>query len=127
MRNGFRNMFRINKQPSSKPLGVSIPVRGTCGSAGTAFQHQVNPIFRPSLTLHKALLAIAVACCTKPMRWFGAAFIWLQHISRESRVDLFKFVALFFCAPCFETSNFFFKCAYFLSLRRLRLFGVDGL
>ena len=61
------------------------------------------------------------------MRWFGAAFVWLQHISHRTRPDVLKLIVLLLGIPVFEASHFCFKRAYSISLRRIRLAGLDGL
>ena len=73
----------------------------------------------------KRFLGVAVAICTKPMRWFAAAHCWLQHVSDRSFIYVFKLIILALSALCFELSNFFFKCAYLINLRRMRLAGID--
>jgi len=55
------------------------------------------------------------------MRRFGALCIWSQGISQSSASGRRQLVALFLSFPCFEISHFFFKFAYALQERRLRL------
>src|SRR5882672_5650093 len=70
--------------------------------------------------LEKALLAVLIAIWTKPMRWFGAASIWLQHVGhRPSKTHGLQFIALLLSIPCFEASNFCFKRVYLINLRRM--------
>src|SRR4051794_15885169 len=74
--------------------------------------------------VEKRSLAVRVAVWTKPMRWFGAALVWLQHVSHGPVPGWLKFVILLLSIPCFKISHFCFKRAYALSLRRVSLAGA---
>jgi len=63
----------------------------------------------------------------EPMRWFGAACLWLQHVSHRTHIIWLQFIVLFLSVPCFEISHFCFKRAYAISLRRIRLAGLDSI
>src|SRR5258708_5567756 len=71
-----------------------------------------------------------VAIWTYAMLRFGAALRYFQAISqniRESRLPkLLQFVPLLFSIPCFVASNFCFKRAYSINLRRMRKLGLDS-
>ncbi len=71
--------------------------------------------------LQRFYLSILVAICAGPMRRFGAASIWLQHIRECPVPDIFTLIAGLLSIPCFEVSHFFFKIAYMLNQRRLML------
>jgi hypothetical protein len=101
-------------------------VAGGRRTTGNAFGYP-PPSDMHTRRVQKRLLALYEACWTKPMRWFGAAFVWLQHISYGPFPNWFKFIILLFSIPCFELSHFCFKRAYAISLRRIRLAGLDGL
>jgi hypothetical protein len=58
--------------------------------------------------------------CAYPMRRFGAASIWLQHVGERSRPQIFQLVFLLLSIPCFKISHFFFKLAYALNQIQLR-------
>src|ERR1700679_60317 len=55
--------------------------------------------------LEKRWLAFVIAACAKPMNWFGALCLWLQHKSRSPRVSLFHLIALLLSFPCFQISH----------------------
>jgi hypothetical protein len=61
------------------------------------------------------------------MRRLGTAFIWLEHVRHRTRSDVLEFVILLLGIPVFEASHFCFKRAYAISLRRIRLAGLDRL
>jgi hypothetical protein len=82
---------------------------------------------RFSHRLEKRLLSFCEACWAKPMRWFGAACLRLQHIGHSSESDWLQFIILLLSIPCFQASHFCFERAYFIGLRRLSLAGSDGL
>jgi hypothetical protein len=65
-----------------------------------------------------ALVAIETICA-HPMRWFGVASVWFQHVSQRALPDSLKFITLLLSFPCFEVSHFFFKLAYAMQQRRL--------
>src|SRR5947209_4973919 len=67
------------------------------------------------------LMIMLVAICTYPMRWFGAAHSWLQHISERTPSQVLKLIILLFTFPCFKASHFFFKLAHALQTHRLRI------
>jgi hypothetical protein len=66
-------------------------------------------------------LPMLVAFCTNEMRRFGRAHARLQFIEKNARWQFLQFVALLCTFPCFKASHFFFKLAYALNQRRLRL------
>ena len=82
---------------------------------------------RPCRVLNDLYPAIAIAMCTYPMGWFGRASRWFQHVSERSPTEVLKFIALLLSVPCFKASHFFFKGAYLLQQRRIRLLGGDDL
>lgn len=65
-------------------------------------------------------LAVAVAICTKLMRWFGRLHAFFQRIGeRAGFSDWGQLISFLLCVPCFQASNFFFKIAYALNQRKL--------
>lgn len=95
-------------------------------SASYALVNPAAPYIRAGW-VEKRFLALRVAIWTKPMRWFGTAFIWLQHVSRGPFPDWLKLIILLFSAPIFQASHFCFQRAYSIQLRRIRLAGLNGL
>jgi hypothetical protein len=77
------------------------------------------PAAVPLRSLKDKFLALLIAGCTYPMRWFGAACVRFQHIGKGPGCNLFELVPLLLSFPCFKASNFFFKIAYRLNQRRL--------
>ena len=71
--------------------------------------------------LEKRFFIVLIAICAKHMKWFASFHAWLHGISKNARTDFGKLVALLFCIPCFQASHFFFKAAYALQQRRLRM------
>ena len=61
------------------------------------------------------------------MRWFGRLCIRLQNIGKGAESNPLKLVPLLLSFPCFEASHFFFKLAYTLQERQLRLASGEGL
>ena len=56
------------------------------------------------------------------MRWFGRVHAFFLRISEHALTpDAGKLVILLLSIPCFKASHFFFKLAYTLQQRRLRL------
>ena len=112
------------------PIELANPVRelirGDLSVTGRAYVDEISST-SAAAWLEKRLLAVRVALWAKPMRWFGAACVWLQHVSHGPFPDAFKFVFLLLSTPCFEASQFCFKRAYAIQLRRLRLAGLNGL
>src|SRR5205085_112917 len=51
----------------------------------------------------------------------GAAHRCLQSISKRAASDIGQLIPLLFCVPCFKASHFFFKLAYALQQRLLRV------
>ena len=49
----------------------------------------------------------------------------LQGISKSPIPKVLQLVALFLSIPCFKASNFCFKIAYTVNLRRMRFAGLD--
>jgi hypothetical protein len=77
--------------------------------------------------LEVRLLAILVAVCAKPVRWFAVLHARFHHASQSSWVDSLKLVTLLLSFPCFKISHLFFKFAYALQQRRLLLLGGEDL
>jgi hypothetical protein len=72
------------------------------------------------------ILAVTVALCTKPMRWFAGLGTVLSHANESALPNVFQFVFLLLSIPSFKASHFFFKLAYSLNQLRLRdLCGED--
>src|SRR5579863_7263135 len=81
-----------------------LPIRHVVtGWLRTAVPTFVNPTTShiSASRIKKRFLTFRVAIWAKPMRWFGAAFIRLQHISDGPLPDTLKFVILLFSIPCF--------------------------
>jgi hypothetical protein len=76
---------------------------------------------------NERLLAFCEAVWTQPMRWFGAAFIWFQHVGNRAGPDWLKLIIILLGIPLFQASHFCFKRAYAITLRRIRLAGLYGL
>lgn len=71
--------------------------------------------------------SVAIAICAYPMRGFGAASLWFQHIGERVPSQVFQFIFLLISIPCFKLNNLFFKFVYALNQRRaLRLYGKNG-
>src|SRR3989338_3432992 len=62
--------------------------------------------------------------CTKLMRGLKVSYEALFNTGKNSRSELFKFVAFFFLAPIFKAHTFLFEFVYFR--RELRLFLLGG-
>jgi hypothetical protein len=73
----------------------------------------------------EALFAARKALWAKPMRWFGAAFLGLQHVNNRTSFEPYKFVLWLLAFPCFEASHFCFKHLYLLQHRQLVRLGRD--
>lgn len=71
--------------------------------------------------LQDRFLSILVACCAYQMRWLGAASVFFNRIGEILRVDFLKVIFFFLSLPFFKASHLFFKIAYALNQRRLRL------
>jgi hypothetical protein len=113
----------------SRPLLVLPSRHMGAGWLRTAVTTLVNPA-APDVRagrIKKRFLAFRVAIWAKPMRWFGAAFIWLQHVSHGSFPGTLKFIILLLSIPIFEAGNFCFQRAYSIQLHRVRLSGLDSL
>lgn len=61
------------------------------------------------------------------MRWFGAAFIALQHVHAAAIPERLKFIPFKIGLRAFRLNQFCFQHAYALSQRRNRLIGVHEL
>lgn len=59
------------------------------------------------------------------MRWFSSAHGFFYRIGADARGDFLKFIAFSVCLPLFKLSHLFFKIAYTLNQRRLRLLGGE--
>jgi hypothetical protein len=67
-----------------------------------------------------------IAASTNMMRGFSATHFFFYGVSKRTKSDIFKFIALLICIPCFQISHLFFKFAYTLNQRRLlTLCGED--
>src|SRR6202040_2825612 len=75
----------------------------------------------------KRLLALRKAVWAKPMRWFGAAFLFFKHVGDVVPCRALKLVFLLLGIPCLEISHFCFKRAYTIQLRRIRLASGDSI
>jgi hypothetical protein len=73
------------------------------------------------MLLEIRLLAISATVCTDAVKWFSMAHRVLYRKSKNPGGDLGKFVALLVSFPIFQASHFFFKIAYRINQRRLRL------
>lgn len=71
--------------------------------------------------LENALLSLLVATATKFMGRFSACHRWIQGIGDRSPSKILHLIAFAFCIPVFKCSHFFFKIAYMLNQRKLRL------
>jgi hypothetical protein len=78
-----------------------------------------------SRDLQNRTLSILETLCAEPMRRFGAAYLWFQHISNRAPSDGLEIVILFLSIPCFKLSNLFFKITYTLQYRQLVRLGRD--
>jgi hypothetical protein len=112
------------RSPLADPTRLETARRGD--PTGSAIVGPPAALLR-SCRHQKSLLALRKALWTKPMRWFGAAFVWLQHVSHGPFPDWFKLIILLFSRPVFQLSHFCFKRAYAISLLQMRLAGLDGL
>jgi hypothetical protein len=79
------------------------------------------------MVLQYGFLAVLVALCTQPMRWFGRLSIFLTNIGERTSPDVFKLVFFLLSTPCFQFGHFFFKLACFFNQCRLRLLCVEVL
>lgn len=114
-----------NAHPKLSHLTAAADIK--VGFAPWACEHD-RPPRKASLLLEDTFMTILVAASTKIMLWFGALHAWLYAIGRDpGPADLHKFIALFFCIPCFKISNLFFKIAYALNERHLRRLGLQNL
>ena len=86
----------------------------------TSWAEKSVPIIPPKARgLDDFYHAVAIAVYTYPMRWFGAASVWLQHVGKRTPSQTFQFVTLFLSFPFFKISHFFFKRAYALNQRKI--------
>lgn len=67
------------------------------------------------MVLQYRFLAVLVALCTQPMRWFGRLSIFLTNIGERTSPDVFKLVFFLLSTPCFQFGHFFFKLACFFN------------
>lgn len=116
---GWRAAAPLNHRPASTPRRLAArrdvaPALGAPVDLAAAERRA---------ELVKRLLAVRIACWAKPMRWFGSAHFWLEHVGRRAPADVLELVALKLCRPCFEISNFCFERTYALQQRRLLLLG----
>src|SRR5215217_6655956 len=99
--------------------------RPECGSAR---QHEtIRPfickkrIYKPIDTLDGSLkyrfLLGLVALNTKPMRWFGFAFIWLQRVDEHAGVHRLKAVLRRLSLPLLLVHQLFFEIVFFIQNR----------
>src|SRR4051794_29100962 len=73
--------------------------------------------------LEDRFFTIFVACWTYLMGRFGAACLWLQHVSEDARSDFGKLIPLLLSIPCFKASNLCFQAAYSIQQRKLVRLG----
>ena len=66
---------------------------------------------------------LLIASCTYAMKRLGRLSLWFQRIGERwgTRNQLLKIVAFLLSVPPFKASHFFFKLAYSIQQRRLRL------
>src|SRR5438045_1797184 len=109
---------------SVDPFRRTVTVNSELCRAFWAFIN--DKIAQTANVLHDGCLAIAIASCAKPMRWLGAASLWLQHIGECAPSDGLKLVFLLLSIPFFKVSHLLFKIAYaFNQIRLRRLCGED--
>lgn len=87
--------------------------------ASQAFGENISSMFRRDC-LHNLQLPTLEALCTKPVRWCGAASLWLQHESERSCCNALQLIFVLLSFPCFKLSHLFFKLAYAVNHRKLR-------
>src|ERR1700744_5525453 len=88
-------------KPMTRRSKANLPVNTDLGIARRASKG-LSPPSAASRGLQDRLLALLVAGCAKPMRWFGAAHGFFYNVSESARTDLGKCVPLLFCRPCFK-------------------------
>jgi len=66
-------------------------------------------------------MTVLVAVCTYAMDWLSVCCLLLQKVSERSSTKVGQLVPLLLSFPCFKASHFFFKIAYALNQRKLRL------
>jgi hypothetical protein len=65
-----------------------------------AFVYRI--VIKTTKELYNRWFSVLVALCTNPMRWLAHAGVWFQHISEGTRTDLFQFIFILLCIPCFK-------------------------
>src|SRR5271156_1186453 len=71
--------------------------------------------------LQNRAFVMLIAICTYIMRRFSTLYLWLNRIDSRIRWQCCPFIFLLISIPCFKCSHLFFKFAYALGQRRLRL------
>ena len=74
-----------------------------------------------NMLLKIRFLAVSAAVCTYAMKGLAVAHRFFNRKGNEARSQFCQLVALLVCFPIFQASHFFFKVAYLLNQRRLRL------
>lgn len=71
-----------------------------------------------AIGLQKRFCLALETVCAKCMRRFALFHSFFRYVGEQAGVEIFQFVALLICIPCFKCSHFFFKLAYALQQRR---------
>ena len=105
----------IRRRPSLR-VGFRSTKRTFKNLLGTADQNR-------ALKLKYRFDATLITTCTYAMKRFGRLSIWFQRIGQRCAAtsQLLQLIALLLSIPCFKASHFFFKLAYAVQQRRLRL------
>ena len=74
-----------------------------------------------TIRLQYRVLSLTHASCTKIVNWLALFHAWLQSVSKRTRWERLKFVALHLTFPVFNLSQLFFKLGYLCGERRLFL------
>src|SRR5260370_42705085 len=90
---------------------------------GTAIMAFVTNHVRHVITLHKSLLILGKAVCTKIMRRRAILHTWLKCVGNETGSDFVHDVTFRLSTKVFQLHTFLFGCACALHSRRLRLLG----
>lgn len=81
----------------------------------------------PRLRLQHGFDAATVAICTNVVVGLSVTHGVLYSISRHSRNDFLKLIALLLCIPCFKLGKLCFETAYVINERHLRRLGFQNL
>jgi hypothetical protein len=69
--------------------------------------------------------SVLITLCAYQMRWLGSASLFLNRVGKACGVDFLQAIFFFLSVPFFKASHLFFKGAYALQQRRLRLLCGD--